>query len=258
MRPWRRGKMRALFLIALFLIVSHLTASAEPEKAHYRVKASGGTTKAALGDSLELSLDHGSIVAIDTSCDVDMVNDASGNPKCPHPPREIAQFEPSSIVRVTMGMVTAFVSVSWTSDGQQATLTFEPSPKDLPLIVDFFESVTGKKAVDASTLVTDRPRVYLRSQSFGNQWNAARNQSMEMAKDFGKLCPAVVITINEQKADFTIDLNHIERGAVVRDNQIQVYNKDGDLISGKEGGSIMGGVKNACILITSEWAAHHQ
>jgi hypothetical protein len=35
---------------------------------------------------------------------------------------------------------------------------------------------------------------------------------------------------------------------VIRDNQIEVYNKDGDLISGKEGGSIMGGVKGACAL----------
>ena len=42
---------------------------------------------------------------------------------------------------------------------------------------------------------------------------------------------------------------------LVRDNQIQVANKEGDLISRtKEGGSIAGGMKKACALILADWA----
>jgi hypothetical protein len=49
-------------------------------------------------------------------------------------------------------------------------------------------------------------------------------------------------------------LNHIEHG-FVRDNQIQIANKEGDLISKtKEGGSINGDVKKACQIISADWA----
>jgi hypothetical protein len=64
----------------------------------------------------------------------------------------------------------------------------------------------------------------------------------------------VRVTINQQMADYVILLNHIEVG-FARDNQIQVANKDGDLLSKtKEGGSIAGGMKKACALILSDWA----
>jgi len=85
------------------------------------------------------------------------------------------------------------------------------------------------------------PRVFLTSSSKGNNQGAARDQSMEMSKDFEKDCPNVRISINQQMADYTVALNHIEIGLFVRDNQFQIANKDGDLISTtKEGGSIAG------------------
>jgi hypothetical protein len=102
----------------------------------------------------------------------------------------------------------------------------------------------------------NEPRVYLSSASKGSQWNAARNQSMEMSKDIEKDCPGVRITISESVADYSILLNHIEHG-FVRDNQIQIANKVGDLISRtKEGGSIRGDVKKACEIILADWAKH--
>jgi hypothetical protein len=98
------------------------------------------------------------------------------------------------------------------------------------------------------------PRVFLQSQSHGNQWNAVRDQSMEMSKDFEKACPELRISLNQQMADYTVALNHIEHG-FARDNQIQIANKDGDLISKtKEGGSINGNVKKACDVILADWA----
>jgi hypothetical protein len=96
--------------------------------------------------------------------------------------------------------------------------------------------------------------VYLESKSKGGAWRASRDQSMEMSKDFEKNCPSVSVTINPNTADYTIILNHIEFG-FTRNNQIQIANRNGDLIARtKEGGSINGNVKKACGLILSDWA----
>jgi len=98
-----------------------------------------------------------------------------------------------------------------------------------------------------------KPRLFLQSQSHGNQWNARRDQSMEMSKDFEKDCPGVRITLNQQMADHTVALNHIEVGWA-RDNQFQIADRNGDLLSKtKEGGSIAKGVKKACVQILADW-----
>jgi hypothetical protein len=96
------------------------------------------------------------------------------------------------------------------------------------------------------------PRLFLQSASHGNNWNARRDQSMEMSKDFQKECPNVKITLNQQMADYTIILNHIEHG-LARDNQLQVVDKNGDQLSVGEGGSIAANVKRACILVITNW-----
>jgi hypothetical protein len=103
-----------------------------------------------------------------------------------------------------------------------------------------------------------KPRVFLQANSRGNNWNANRDQSMEMSKDFERDCPEVRITLNQSAADYTVLLNHIEHG-FVRDNQFQVADKNGDLLTRtREGGSIKGGVKKACNQILSDWASKHQ
>jgi hypothetical protein len=105
---------------------------------------------------------------------------------------------------------------------------------------------------------TQKPRVYLQSESKGVGHGSLRDQSMEMAKDFEKNCPDVRVTVKEDAADYVVHLSHIEHG-FVRDNQFQVANKDGDLISQtKEGGSISGGVKKACALILADWQRNPQ
>jgi hypothetical protein len=107
----------------------------------------------------------------------------------------------------------------------------------------------------ANAQSANKPRVFLQSESHGNTANARRSQSMEMSKDFEQDCPDVRISINQQLADYTVALNHIEIGLFVRDNQIQVADKNGDLISKtKEGGSIRAAVKKACGLILEDWA----
>ncbi len=104
-----------------------------------------------------------------------------------------------------------------------------------------------------------QPRVFLQSASKGNTWNASRDQSMEMAKDFQKDCPSVRITIAQEAADYTVLLNHIEVGLVLRDNQVQVADRNGDMLilhegTGIKSGSIRGSVRIACRMITEDWS----
>jgi hypothetical protein len=107
----------------------------------------------------------------------------------------------------------------------------------------------------ATTTKRTQPRIFLQSASHGNQWNAHRDQSMEMGKDFEKNCPEVRITLNQSMADYTVALNHIEHG-FARDNQFQIADKNGDLLTRtKEGGSINNGVKRACDVILTDWSA---
>jgi hypothetical protein len=125
--------------------------------------------------------------------------------------------------------------------------TPQPVPEPIPLAAPVLPTVTGTQS-------GDKPRIYLSSASIGANWNAARDQSMEMSKDFERDCTGLRITINPQMADYTIRLNHIEHG-FRRDNQIQIADKRGDLITKtKEGGSIAGDMKKACALILSDWA----
>ena len=80
-----------------------------------------------------------------------------------------------------------------------------------------------------------------------------------MSKDFQEVCPQVQISVNPHLSDYTVDLNHTEY-SFVRQNQLQVANKNGDLVSGTSGGgsikgpSIKGGVKKACEAILADWA----
>ena len=76
---------------------------------------------------------------------------------------------------------------------------------------------------------------------------------MEMAKDFKKNCPAVKVTILQTAADYTVMLNHLEVGTFARDDQFQVANKEGDMLSRVREKSINGGVKAVCDVILSDW-----
>jgi hypothetical protein len=105
----------------------------------------------------------------------------------------------------------------------------------------------------------NKPRVFLRAQSHSSGWHESRDQAMEMSKDFQEDCPEVQISVNPNLLDYTVELNHTESN-FVRQNQMQVANKDGDLVSGTNAGgsikgpSIKGDVKKACEAIVADWA----
>jgi hypothetical protein len=94
-------------------------------------------------------------------------------------------------------------------------------------------------------MAQDQPRVLLTSASKGSNWSSTRDQTIELTKDFQKDCTQVRVTTLQEKADYTITLNHIEHG-FARDNQFLLSNKDGDVLYTKEGGSIDKNVKYAC------------
>jgi hypothetical protein len=68
----------------------------------------------------------------------------------------------------------------------------------------------------------------------GAQHDTAPHQTIELTKDFRKDCTQVRVTTLQEKADYTVTLNHIEHG-FVRDNQFLLSNKDGDVLYTKEG-----------------------
>jgi hypothetical protein len=248
-------------MFALLVLLSCAPVYARSAKTQYKVKVkiSSGSFEAAAGSSLELTLNDDSIMVSGKTCPRATENHGNRYVGCPvHEEIVSAQFPPSAISGVVHGQTVNFIGIIWNLNGKQAILAVEPSERESSLIIDFLEKVTGKKSVNADTQVTDAPRVLLGSNSYGPNLASSRDQSMEMARDLKDACPIVRVTINEQKADFTVRLNHIEKGLIIRDNQVEVYNKDGDLISGIEGGSIMDGVKNACALIVTEWAAYRE
>lgn len=140
---------------------------------------------------------------------------------------------------------------------QPATSSATPQPATQATAVPAPEPqavVPTHQANQPSGVASRQPRVFLQAASHGNTWNARRDQSMEMSKDFEKECPNVRVTVNQQMADYTVLLNHIEVGLFARDNQLQVADKNGDLLVTKEGGGIKGGVKKTCDLILANWS----
>jgi hypothetical protein len=143
------------------------------------------------------------------------------------------------------------------ADGLAALKNAGVSSKVVSAVVSKATAVTSATqspgAAHHSVHPANKPRVFLESHSHSDLWNGNRNQSMEMSKDFERDCPEIQISANRTLADYTVSLNHIEHG-LMRDNQIQIADKDGDLHGTRQGVSIKGDVKRACDLILIDWA----
>jgi len=122
-------------------------------------------------------------------------------------------------------------------------------------VVPVAESAPGARAaLPIPAQSAKKPRVFLRAQSHSSGWHESRDQAMEMSKDFQELCPQVQVSLNQHLMDYTVELNHTEH-SFVRENQMQVANKDGDLVTKTEKtASIKGGVRKACDAIVADWA----
>jgi hypothetical protein len=106
-----------------------------------------------------------------------------------------------------------------------------------------------------------KTRVYINdSQSWeieggigGGTRGGARPQTAEIIKTFNDRCPQLTVTNKEERADYTVILQH-EGGKdlVRRDNKFAVFNKDGDALVSGSTRSLGNAVKNACQAILKD------
>jgi hypothetical protein len=84
----------------------------------------------------------------------------------------------------------------------------------------------------------------------GGVKGGARPQTVEIMKTFRERCPEVIVTINQDKADFIIFLEHEGgKGLVRKDNKVAVFNKEGDMIHANSTRSLGNSVKDSCRVI---------
>lgn len=85
----------------------------------------------------------------------------------------------------------------------------------------------------------------------GSGSGGARPQTAEIMKTFGERCPRTIVTINRERADFVVILEH-EGGKDVyrKDNKVVVFDKDGDMIYSGSTRTLGNAVKDACEVVT--------
>ncbi len=81
----------------------------------------------------------------------------------------------------------------------------------------------------------------------GSVQGGARPQTVEIMKTFRERCPEVIVTINQDKADYIVFLEHEGgKGLVRKDNKVAIFEKEGDLIYANSTRSLGNSVKDAC------------
>lgn len=116
---------------------------------------------------------------------------------------------------------------------------------------------------------TQKPRVFITdSQSWqmtgnsagangaggGHSSGGARPQTAEIIKTFGKRCPEVVVNNKQDKADYTVVLDHEGgKSILAHDNKVAVFNSDGDAIVSHSTRELGTSVKDACEAIVKDW-----
>ncbi len=84
----------------------------------------------------------------------------------------------------------------------------------------------------------------------------ARPQTAEIIKTFNEKCGGCVVTMNKEKADYVIILDHEGgKGFLRHDNKFALFNKDGDAIRSGSTRSLGTAVKEACEALTKDWKA---
>jgi hypothetical protein len=82
---------------------------------------------------------------------------------------------------------------------------------------------------------------------------------MQVTKDLQKECSGVVVTLNQSNADYTIMLNRESkknRGLLRTNSQVQVANRQGDVLGTNATRTVGSASKDACQLIVADWAQH--
>jgi hypothetical protein len=121
-----------------------------------------------------------------------------------------------------------------------------------------------------------KPRVYIngtgntdvRTQGSavgGRNWLAgsshstvgSHDQTMELAKDFSKQCPDVIVTLNATDADYTVGMNHEAfHGLIHKNNQVMVTNRRGDLLMSNTTRAVSHSTNDSCAAILADWKSN--
>ena len=81
----------------------------------------------------------------------------------------------------------------------------------------------------------------------------ARPQNAEIAKTFGERCPQLTVTINRERANYIVTLDHEGgKGPAARDNKWVAYGRDGDMIGSGSTRSLGNAIKDVCWVITKD------
>jgi hypothetical protein len=132
--------------------------------------------------------------------------------------------------------------------------------------------------ISALALAQDKPRVFVQGKGSedmttsgsgggGRSWGAwgskstvdSHDESMEVTKDLQKSCSGVLVTLNQNNADYTLMLNRESkhnRGLLRSNSQIQVANRLGDVLGTSATHTVGNAAKDACELIVADWTQH--
>jgi len=93
----------------------------------------------------------------------------------------------------------------------------------------------------------------------GQTSGGARPQTGEIIKTFGEKCPQYTITMNKEKADYVVLLDHEGgKGYARKDNKVAVFYKDGDSIFSHSTRALGSSVKDACDAIIKDQTSKKQ
>jgi hypothetical protein len=145
----------------------------------------------------------------------------------------------------------------------------------------------GPSAAASSTVAGDRPRIFVAGRgtlnisgtssgaAYGTWWSRgfgafetssgeanvdAHDETMELAKDLGKTCPAAIVTVDKTKADYAVALNREskrKRGLLRNNSQVMVINREGTVVMGNNTHTVSGSAKDACAAILADWEKTH-
>jgi hypothetical protein len=90
---------------------------------------------------------------------------------------------------------------------------------------------------------------------FGTGSGGARPQTAEIIKTFRERCPEVTVTINKERADYVVLLEHEGgKSLVQKDNKVAVFRPDGDAIYSGSTVTLGNAVKDVCSAIRKDVA----
>src|SRR5260370_39235964 len=132
--------------------------------------------------------------------------------------------------------------------------------------------------ISGLALAQDKPRVFVQGKGSedttssgsgggGRSWGAwgskstvdSHDESMEVTKDLQKNCSGVLVTLNQNNADYTVMLNRESRhnrGLLRSNSQIRVANRLEHVLGASATHTVGNPAKDACELVVADWTHH--